>query len=454
MRAISKVLTVLFAILTFSVAFGLAPTAAVAQTPGLTATQRTDPVIANLPGVYNLKFSNNRNFIAGLRAWKAGAAQLPIAVYGDSTIFGYESEGVNSFTNNRLDSVPYQLAGQLTTAGLSASSQNLWGAGGNITAFTDLLTADSRVTMTGTGWINGSIPSPGGGIIWNVVGSDFTSTITFTTNATVDTVEITTIANGAGDTAEYSIDGVATGTITGSGVPAWKKTTISLGSPGTHALKIRKTGGSFYIIGENFYDSTSPKLLIWNWGINSGDPTGTLGWNKTTNPYDVGNQHQFNGQRLSIINCVENPMGTATAAYVTTTMNSLQQMITALKANGSDVWLVMPQPITNSAPQAEYIAALMQLAKVNNLTFINLSSKYTILSDWQAAAGGTLSTDAKHPTTAGYAVNAARLRDVILAVAKTVVPGLSFFLMPAWAGPPLRRRRPANDNLAARAEAA
>jgi len=110
------------------------------------------------------------------------------------------------------------------------------------------------------------------------------------------------------------------------------------------------------------------------------------------------------------------------AGVQASTMADIQTLINKFKANQSDVWLVMPQPISDEVIiQPAYKNALIALATLNGIPMIDLqaanvapwSTPTANLTAWKAAS---FWTDDKHPNTAGYGENARRYQEVISAV--------------------------------------
>lgn len=373
--------------------------------------------LADLPsigGAYNFTRANNANILAAMSAMKAGADDVRVAMFGDSTTYGYEAEGAspNDFTNARIHAPPYQLAQQLTAAGIAANAENLWGNGSVIApADTNLLAADPRITESGPSWaLGGSIPVVGGDIIWNTNDADATDSVSFQTNTAVDTLRLTCISVSGAGSFLYSIDGGSfSAPVSTDFGTNFHRFTIALGSSGTHKVTLKKSaGGRIYLIGLDFYDTTSRKILCWNHGICTASPSRFL---SQTQPYNVGFQYYANGQALSTINCLINPMGSP--GLMADTMTDIQTMITALKGAGSDVWLVMPQPTGNTTnPRSDYLDALQTLATTNSCTLLDLGFGIADLAAWQALG---YSSDNQHPNTAGYGYIAGRYKALLAA---------------------------------------
>jgi lysophospholipase L1-like esterase len=382
-------------------------TITVEETPALEL-----PAIAGSSG---FTMANNARILAALAALKAGAADVRVTCLGDSTTWG-EGGGTSSAVTNAVPfSYPAQLASQLRADGLPAAADAFYGSANTTQA--NQAAADPRVVFVGAGWtgnvygLQTNVRSVGGVMVMNV--ADQTSTIAFTPGLDCDTADIWFARATTFGTAAWSVDGGAETTINTTGTPeAIFKSTVSLGAPGPHTIKLRRNNANqCFLVGIEAYNSTAKRLRFLAMGARSFQ---TTDWVNVTRNWQPGLTYYGFGQKLAIINNLINDWNAN--ANPATSMANLQTMITKLQTAGSDVWLVCPQPCNGAggaATQAAYKTALQSLAASNGCTFIDMTHDYPT---WAAWNGASLAFDALHPNGAGYAYMAGRYRALINAL--------------------------------------
>lgn len=362
--------------------------------------------LPSISGVYNFIKANTPNAIAAKGAMLEGTADMRIAYIGDSTVFGYGSDS-NGFINAKVHSVTAQLADALTTAGIPASADDLWGSGEAGTpsaSIAGLISAEPKLTRTGSGFVVNDFPCIGGRTI-GVAGADTVSTWTLTTAKSANRCDVYFLQFSAGGSFKYSVDGGAESAAQSTlGASGMGKVTLDLGTSGAHAVTFRCNDANVFTVGYAFYDTNARRALVWNHGA-CGFTSGQI--DAKTAAWDWGENiaNPNLGLHLAIIqgglvndrNAVVDP-----AASIA----RIQGWITALKAVNCDVWIVNPEPVSDTTSVSfAYRDALHALADTNSVPFIDLMTPHTTLSSW---AGAGFDYDTTHPNGAGYGFIAAR----------------------------------------------
>lgn len=375
--------------------------------PGASGSSEFTPIA----GTTNWLKANVPNALADFALVKAGTKQGYVELPGDSTTVGLGSTNANgSWVGAKTNSYPVQLAALLNTASIPANAANFF-ASSTAPDIATLLSADTRLSMTGTGWDLTGFTTVGGAALGNH--TDTTSTFKFTVPDVCNTAELRLmIFSGAGVVA-WSVDGGAETQInTDNASQAIGKFTIALGAnTAGHVISLRVVSGSVFLTSITAFSSVTKRLLLLNQG-SGGATTDALvvtgqGWNWEDNLNGVS-------AKLAFINMLLNDQGNN--ADPTGAMSRLQTVITALKATNCDPILVMPHPKAPSpgTVQTAYLNALKSLANTNNCPCLDLSSVYPFQGDWVGA--GLDSGDGLHPNAAGYGVNAARIQALIAAI--------------------------------------
>jgi hypothetical protein len=308
-----------------------------------------------------------------------------------------------------------QLSALLSAAGMPASRDDLWGSGeaGTPSAnMTHLLTADGRLSRSGTAWAFQSFPCIGGHA-FGVAGANTADTFTFATSKSANRCDVYFLRFTSGGTFKVSIDGGAEGAAQATvGANGMGKLTLDLGTSASHTVRFRCNDANVFLIGLAFYDTNARRALLWT--------QGGCGWTTAqidakAAAWDWGNNiaNANLGLHLAIIegglvndrNAVADP---------TAAMNRIQSWITALKAVNCDIWLVNPEPVSDSTTVSfAYRTALQNLANANSVTFVDLMTPHTTLTAW---SGAGFNYDNTHPNQAGYGFIAARYAQMLQAL--------------------------------------
>lgn len=211
-------------------------------------------------GVYNLKRSNMKNWIAARANVVTGTARAKVACVGTSIVAGVGSGigGANTTIGARPRSWPSYLAGALRAkdARLNPTLTNRTG-----TNFISQAGYDSRLTQ-GAGWSN-SAAAPGGTLFAN---SSTANPWALTIDTPVDTVDAYYARNTGLGSFSIDIGGAALATIPQSGAAALLKSTIALGALAPVTINAKRVSGSVFFLGVDAYNSAVPDLAIWNMG--------------------------------------------------------------------------------------------------------------------------------------------------------------------------------------------
>ncbi len=333
-----------------------------------------------------------------LAAQAAGGAS--IAAIGDSTTRGFGS-ATNGWTQL---SYPVELAQALTQDGVAAQSDNFLGQGqGNATS------TDNRVTLLG----NASYPfiiDAGGQVIETTAAGDG---FDFTLNSPADydrvTISYIDIGNGS---VNISVDGgPVLGTLQFGNTGNTLTQTIDIPAGLYSELTVvSNSSNPTYIQGASFSSSTNPAVQVYNAGIGGWD-SNSANTSYANGALITGSASGF-GQTagtaalqpsLALIDLGINDIagGLDTTAQ---TVANISAMITTLRAAGSDVIIVIPQPFSNPAYATELPAlrsALEALAIAQNVPVIDLSATYG--DNFSALYAAGLMSDSLHPDATLYA---------------------------------------------------
>lgn len=349
-------------------------------------------------------FNNDPTYLSHWRAAlgkvRAGTANARIMVIGDSTVFGYGSNGAGSGNMPPL-SFPTQLSNYFNSIGINANWNGWYGAGGNLYR----PTYDTRITA-GTGWLQGSSSGSGtafgGGVINNLPAfGGGTGTLAFTPTTQVDTFVIKYWRSTSSPVGNFNvnIDGGANTVLSSSGSAAMLSATIT-GTLGTHTFNVLSDNTvNIWVHGIEAYNSAVKTVSILNAG-SGGSQTGN--WNLSANFWNGVPALQTFAPDLTIIELDINDWNNS--VVLATNLANLQALITAGKVSG-DVVLVSPNPSNTSgfaaqATQLTYIQNLYTLAATNNVPLVDNFSR---LVSYAVSNPLALYFDSLHPNGAGYA---------------------------------------------------
>lgn len=358
----------------------------------------------------NLNSTTLANFQAAIRA---GTANVPVALEGDSTIRGVDGangSNVAQYTRNSIQEIMVKI---LEANGYSAGGQSWYGLSG--ATFADYLGRTNRLTVSG-GTVLGSNKYLGGvELRFPGVASGATFQL-----SNVDTMRIIWGDQGAtGRTMSYSIDGGAAVNLVTSGVNQIARTSnISLGAIGNHTVAFNwVSGGTTLLCGLEAWDSSRFEINIQNVAISGGvsanfiDNTGFPGQGRVQQMQNFPPKIIFT--EMGLVNDWRASVSVATSTANTTTR------ITNAKAIGADVVLMVPpwDGGTAVATQQPYNAAMYSLAQSQNVGLIDLGLIMGGSYAQSLTNGYQYTGDNVHMTTAGKALVAKRICDVLMRAA-------------------------------------
>jgi lysophospholipase L1-like esterase len=354
------------------------------------------PALRMPDGSYSTEFVNVNS--AAMRRWRKaianvrnGSGRARLALVGDSTTAG--SGSVATGSNNAVaKSYPSFLANILNSYHFPAIATSAWGR--NLWPATD-----PRVAAPN--WIQSSNMLNGNSIRANAI----LDPLSFNPGVPWDTAEVWYAdLNGCG-TFTINVDGGAVlATISPNGAGAIKKAQITR-ALGNGVLNVARTGagGQLYIAGMVTYDSTSPKVDVFNLGW-SGSIVSD--WTTTSTSYvSLATPPSENlktvAPDLTVICLTINDSGFGTD--VNLYKANLQTLVSAALTTGDVVMMsgVPSEASTASvSTQEKYINAALEVALNNNLPFINLTQRWGSYAISNALG---LYTDLQHPLAIGYA---------------------------------------------------
>lgn len=330
---------------------------------------------------------------AALASTREGTANSNILIIGDSTSYGAYPVGSTS----RANGWPTKAAQRAFDAtGLNAGWQNFFGSSH---PGLDPTTADPRIVVSGAMTFSGSNLNSLGGRAFMATSA---GALAFTPTVNVDTFDIYYVA-AFGMTFNRNIDGGAdtlvTPPVTNNSI---QKATVTT-TLGSHTLNLKWNAGNFYVVGVDAYSSATRQVSIWNaaWFGSS-----TTNWTGNTFLYDPLQALVSIAPHATVINLGINDWNGSVAVSLYKTR--MQTIITAA-ATVSDIVLVAPVPTDSTATratQAEFVAAVHELAITNNCPVIDLWNAWGGNQDILDAYG--MYSDTVHPSAKGQADTAQR----------------------------------------------
>lgn len=364
----------------------------------IATTAYTDAAVlagASVGPSYGMIPTNFWNWRRALSNVRNGSGYGKILCVGDSTTEGLNAGGSNPFFTGAW---PQRLAQLLNSYYVPAAI--------GLNRFADpAVTADTRWTP-GTGWTaNGSIA--GFADLCAHGASGAAGTLTFAPGYSCDTIDVYYAKSGSSGSCAVSDEGGALATIAANGSNAVGKTTLTLHSlASNHVITFAgPTGGDFYLIGVDCYNSTVDCVrvaLSGRSGSSAANVVGATGvWSDNANPF-------------SSIGCIEayapdltiNMLGINDAQFGASTSTWLTAMeaINAAAQVSGDVLNVTVVPsnaaglangATGLALEVAYAAATKQLGP-----YVDINARWV---DWATANSHTYyGGNNLHPTGFGY----------------------------------------------------
>ena len=321
--------------------------------------------------IYNANPRFRRKHQMKLAKAFAGGGRYKLAAVGDSQTTGAGAgSGADFCTGAKTKSYPANLAKLFRNAGFIVSEDSVMGDNRLPTAGTASVTLyDPKVAFAGSGWARNSPMTLGGNTFIN---STTTDILSFTPAVAGQNIDVYYCTLGGGGTFRISDAATPMGAdVATSGGPGFIKASRTRALSANAINIARLSGGACYI---NVIDhwANDTQISIYNCGAYG---VGSVDWTGASQPYSSLNAQSALAADLIVIQLGANEVRDAVA--VATYKANLQTCITAWKANGSDIVLVVPFPSASTDETwAPYILALYQLAFDNNLPLINLYDRF------------------------------------------------------------------------------
>jgi hypothetical protein len=338
-----------------------------------------------------------------LASLKAGDGAV-IAAEGDSTTLGFGAAA----SGFRQLSYPYELSQALTADGVASNTNDTMGQGNENGG-----TTDTRVSFFGDAAYVGAYDAGGQIVQMNAAGSGMI--FTPSTPTAFNRVTVSYMDFGSG-TVTISVDGAAVGTLTfgNTGNTMQQTLDIPLGTYGNVSITANDSNQTD-IQGISLANSTENSIqvddtAIGGWGSGSAD-TSVLndnvllgsadGFGMTAGTVALAPNLTMVDLGINDITGFANNGTPLTAAAI---IANLTQIVATLKAGGSDVILVIPQPFSDPGYATllpALRAGLETLSLAENVPLIDLSQTYN--NNYAALLSAGLMADTLHPNATLYA---------------------------------------------------
>jgi lysophospholipase L1-like esterase len=300
---------------------------------------------------------------------KINAGNCRVYAVGDSTTYGDYSANTSNTGDLTVASYPTRLSQYLNASTLPAQRDSFMGAGSSQGAG---FGNDARVVL-GTGWSTVNSASTGGLLF---TASSATTAFSFTPVDQVNQFILWYVTNGGG-TGSYQVDSGSVTDFSSGGAAGLHSVTISAGTLGNHTLNLQwVSGGAVFVLGVEASNTAIGSVQIINAGIpgsGAGTVTG-ISWAQTTSAWSPLFSVPIQAPDVVLLDLGINNWTGANATSVAVYTTNMQAIITAYLAT-SDVILITPAPSSianvSLATQAQYVAAMYQLAAKNNIPLID-----------------------------------------------------------------------------------
>jgi lysophospholipase L1-like esterase len=353
---------------------------------------------------------------AAVRAQRAGKRHARIMCIGDSTTMGYGANGATVVNNDRAGSYPTHLSGILTDRGSKGSWQNVVGNGNVPSELLSFQKYDAR-SVWGPQWGPSSVRTAGGFTHRNGAGTP--GPLVFTPTEPWDTAEVYLYQGEP--TATQSLKVLINSTEKASVTTHFWETTsgnlkriiVKADTVGMHTLSLTPAvSGVIHVVGWLTYNDAEKEISVLNAGW--GGATAAA-WNEGTQQLAPIPVIKSLNPDLAIINLGIND-GTPVDPLLSKDQfkSQIQNLIDAARSSGADVMLVAPNdgyPVDFGQRYGVLGTALQEMAAEQSLAFLDLR---TVMGTWAQANTAGLMRDAVHPNSAGYAVIAEAIADVIM----------------------------------------
>jgi hypothetical protein len=359
------------------------------------------PTLGLGDGISNLTAQNTQKLRAATARIRANKGTMKVAMVADSCFAGFDGAGVNSgYPGGRAFSVPVQLAAQLTSKGLPAQADNVFGNNnvGNAAAYTAYYPA--VVTTNWSPTVVTSIPTLGA-FGWQA--GTLGANVAFTPVSAFDTIDIYTMNAPGNASFTVNVDGGATlATVSTASVAGYIKTTVTGVTLGTHTINLTTTSASACFLGGiSVRASGTARVEVYNMGF---DAVTAAIYATNVGPYNISQSLPVVAPDLTIIQLTINDI--ATNSGVATYTKALQTLITAALTTG-DCVIAIGNPCGtanwSNGVSLGYQNAVYSLAATNNLPVIDITTRWISYAAANAVMPYYDTTFFLHPGAVGYA---------------------------------------------------
>lgn len=366
---------------------------------------------------------------AALAAVSAGTGYAKIGLLGDSTMAGAKA-GPSGAAVRSLTPVTFLRDKLLAAQNRPVIASNWIGdqrfqVTNSITPYT----FDTRFSQPdGAGFIasTGATPvSVAGSLLVNTATPNRTG---FLPEVPTDTTDVYYPVNTTLGAFSVTRNGGNTVQVNQAGTSGMGKITYSSPLNSVDPIYISRTSGGAYVIGMDSYNSAIKSIRLFGLGWSGGR---AADWAGTATGFDPLNGLVALGLDLVVLrfgtNDISIPGATSTSTDPTAYQASINKMIDALLAAGTNVILATHYPmnttVTSQAVQDTYAGYVRSIATARNLM---LHDTYARVGTWAAANAAGKVFDNLHPNAAGYQDDADALSTTLVAMAPdTTAPAMT-----------------------------
>jgi hypothetical protein len=356
---------------------------------------------------------------AALAAVSGGTGYAKIGLLGDSTMAGAKA-GTSGAAKRATSPVTFLRDRLAATQNRPVIASNWIGDQRfQVTNSIDPYTFDGRFSQPdGVGFIatSGATPvSIGGGLMTNVTNGN---RFGFLPEVATDTTDVHYAVNTTLGAFSISRNGGSAMAVNQSGASGMGKVTYSSPLNSSDPIYLSRTSGGVYVVGMDSYNSAIKSIRLFGMGWSGGR---AADWAGTLTGFDPLNGLLALNLDLVVArfgtNDISNPGATTTSTNATTYQASINKILDALLAAGTDVILATHYPmnpgVMSQAVQDTYAGYVRSIAAARDL---KLHDTYARVGTWAAASADGKVYDNLHPNAAGYQDDAAALATLVMEI--------------------------------------
>lgn len=362
---------------------------------------------------------------AALAAVSAGTGYAKIGLLGDSTMAGAKAGPAGAAV--RTSTPVTFLRDKLLAAQARPVIASNW-IGDQRFQVTNSITPytfDTRFSQPdGAGFIasTGATPvSVAGSLLVNTATANRTG---FLPEVATDTTDVYYPVNTTLGAFSVARSGGSTVQVNQAGTSGMGKITYTSPLNSVDPIYISRTSGGAYVIGMDSYNSAIKSIRLFGLGWSGGR---AADWAGTVTGFDPLNGLVALGLDLVVLrfgtNDISIPGATSTSTNPTAYQESINKIIDALLAAGTNVILATHYPmntaVTSQTVQDTYAGYVRAIATARNLM---IHDTYARVGTWAAANAAGKVFDNLHPNAAGYQDDAEALSATLVAMAATTSP--------------------------------